>query len=48
MRISRSDKLSFLKEISPRDSGKVRLGVWAKEIRIDGIIEEMIDITLYE
>ncbi len=42
------DKLPPLKEISPRDSGKVGLGVWAEGIRIDGIIKEMIDITLYE
>jgi hypothetical protein len=48
MRISGCDKLPPLKEISPRDSGKVGLGVWVDEIRIDGIIEEMIDVTLYE
>jgi hypothetical protein len=41
-------KLPPLKGISPRDSGKVGLGVWVDEIRIDGIIEEMIDVTLYE
>jgi hypothetical protein len=48
MRISRCDKLPPLKGISSRDSGKVGLGVWAEGIRIDGIIEEMIDVTLYE
>jgi hypothetical protein len=48
MRISGCDKLPPFKGISPRDSGKVGLGVWAEEIRTDGIIEEMIDITLYE
>jgi hypothetical protein len=48
MRISGCDKLPPLKEISPRDSGKVGLGVWAEGIRIDGIIEDMIDVTLYE
>jgi hypothetical protein len=48
MRISRCDKLPPLKGFSPRDSGKVGLGVWVDEIRIDGIIEEMIDVTLYE
>jgi hypothetical protein len=46
MRISGCDKLPPLKGISPRDLGKVGLGVWVDEIRIDGIIEEM--ITLYE
>ena len=48
MRILGCDKLPPLKGISPRDSGKVGLGVWAEGIRIDGIIEEMIDVTLYE
>jgi hypothetical protein len=48
MRISGCDKLPPLKGISPRDSGKVGLEVWVDEIRIVGIIEEMIDITLYE
>jgi hypothetical protein len=48
MRILGCDKLPPLIGISPRDSGKVGLGVWAEGIRIDGIIEEMIDITLYE
>ena len=48
MRISGCDKLPTLKGISPRHSGKVGLGVWAEGIRIDGIIEEMIDVTLYE
>jgi hypothetical protein len=48
MRILGCDKLPPLKGISPRDSGKVGLGVWAEGKRIDGIIEEMIDITLYE
>jgi hypothetical protein len=48
MRISGCDKLPPLKGISPRDSGKVGLRVWAEGIRIDGIIEEMIDVTLYE
>jgi hypothetical protein len=48
MRILGCDKLPPLKEISRRDSGKVGLGVWAEEIRTDGIIKEMIDITLYE
>ena len=48
MRISGCDKLPPLKRISPQDSGKVGLGVWAEGIRIDGIIEEMIDVTLYE
>jgi hypothetical protein len=48
MRISGCDKLPPLKGISPRDSGKVGLGVWVDEIRIVGIIEEMIDVTLYE
>jgi hypothetical protein len=48
MRISGCDKLPPLKGISSRDSGKVGLGVLVDEIRIDGIIEEMIDITLYE
>jgi hypothetical protein len=48
MRISECDKLPPLKGISSWDSGKVGLGVWAEAIRIDGIIEEMIDITLYE
>jgi hypothetical protein len=37
-----------LRRISPRDSGKVGLGVWVDKIRIDGIIEEMIEVTLYE
>ncbi len=41
-------KLAPLKGIPSRDSGKVGLGVWAEGIRIDGIIEEMIDVTLYE
>jgi hypothetical protein len=48
MEISGCDKLPPLKGISPRDSGKVGLGVWAEQIRIDELIEEMIDITLYE
>jgi hypothetical protein len=48
MRISGCDKLPPLKGISPRDSGKIGLGVWVDEIRIDGVIEAMIDITLYE
>jgi hypothetical protein len=48
MRISGCDKLPPLKGISPRDSGKAGLGVWVDEIRIDGIIEEMMDVTLYE
>jgi hypothetical protein len=48
MRISGCDKLPPLKGISPQDSGKVGLGVWIDDIRIDGIIEEMIDVTLYE
>jgi hypothetical protein len=48
MRISGCDKLPLLKGISPRDSGKVGLAVWAQGIRIDGIIKEMIDVTLYE
>jgi hypothetical protein len=48
MRILGCDKLPPLKGILPRDSWKVGLGVWAEEIRIDGIIGEMIDITLYE
>jgi hypothetical protein len=48
MRNSGCDKLPPLKGISSQDLGKVGLGVWAGEIRIDGIIEEMVDITLYE
>jgi hypothetical protein len=48
MRILGCDKLPPLKRISPRYSGKVGLGVWAEGIRIYGIIEEMIDVTLYE
>jgi hypothetical protein len=48
MRILGCDKLPPLKGISPRDLGKVGLGVWAEGIRIDGIIEEIIDVTLYE
>jgi hypothetical protein len=48
MEILGCDKLLPLKEISSWDSGKVGLGVWAEEIRIDEIIEEMIDITLNE
>jgi hypothetical protein len=48
MRILGCDKLPPLKGISPRDSEKVGLGVWVEEIRIDGIIEEMVDVTLYE
>jgi hypothetical protein len=48
MRILGCDKLPPLKGISPRDSGKVGLGVWAEEMRIYGIIEETIDVTLYE
>jgi hypothetical protein len=48
MRISGCDRLPPLKGISSRDSRKVGLGVSDDEIRIDGIIEEIIDITLYE
>jgi hypothetical protein len=48
MRISGCDKLPPLKGISPRDSRKVGFGVSVDEIRIDGIIEEMIDVTLYD
>jgi hypothetical protein len=48
MRILGCDKLPPLKGISSRDSGKVGLGVWAEEMRIDGIIDEMIDVILYE
>jgi hypothetical protein len=48
MRISGCDKLSPLNGISSQDSRKVGLGVSIDEIRIDGIIEEMIDVTLYE
>jgi hypothetical protein len=33
--ISGCDKLPPLKGISPRDSGKVGLGVWARKTRID-------------
>jgi hypothetical protein len=48
MRILGCDKLPPLKGISSRDSGKVGLGVLVDKIRIDGIIEGVIDITLYE
>jgi hypothetical protein len=48
MRISGCDKLPRLKRnLAPRFR-EVGLGVWAEGIRIDGIIEEMIDVTLYE
>jgi hypothetical protein len=48
LRISGCDKLPPLKGISSRDSRKVGLAVLVDEIRIDGIIEEMINVTLYE
>jgi hypothetical protein len=48
MRISGCDKLPPFKRISSRDFRKVGLGVSVDEIRINGIIEEMIDVTLYE